>query len=132
MMKIRWTRGSAGHSQQRTTLPRIALAAPVVVVALCALAFASPASAGLKHDFSVFDQCPVNVPGASACLFSQTTGGEFVIGSKTVTINKTITLQGAYTKLSPYLIPAANGETLSKTPLTVPGGLVGIEASAAK
>ena len=75
----------------------------------------------------VFYDCPVNNPRRRACLVSTTTSGEFVIGSKTVTINKTITLQGAISETTNQLVPAADGNTLSKTPLTVPGGLVGIE-----
>jgi hypothetical protein len=86
------------------------------------------ASSVLKEEFVPFANCPVE--SAALCVVADTTGGEFVIGHKTVTINKPITLQGglptsAYTAQS--LIAAANGVTLSQTPLVVPGGLVGIE-----
>jgi hypothetical protein len=105
---------------------RALLAVPALVVSILTLAFASTAFAGLKHDFAQFYDCPVNNPDTGACLVSTTNSGEFVIGSKTVTINKTITLQGGTSQSTPFLIPAADGNTLSKTPLTVPGGLTGI------
>jgi hypothetical protein len=60
-------------------------------------------------------------------VYSKVTSGEFTLGSKTVPINKTVILQGGIGPSSNKLVAAANGETLSKTALTVPGGLVGIE-----
>jgi hypothetical protein len=101
--------------------------AALATVALGALVLAAPASAGLNKEFSVFDDCPVNAPGVVGCVVSFTTSGEFHLGSKTVPINKTITLQGGLTKTSNQLVPAADGNTLSKTSLQLPGGLVGIE-----
>jgi hypothetical protein len=111
-----------GHGHRRGIL-----AVPALIVGILLLAFAASAFAGLKHDFAQFYDCPINNPDAGACLVSTTTSGEFVIGSKTVTIDKPITLQGATSRTTPFLIPAADGDTLSKTPLVVPGGLVGIE-----
>ncbi len=101
----------------------VAVGAPLGVV----LVGAAPAQAGLQQEFSVFDDCPVNTPGVVGCIVSYTTSGEFHLGSKTVPINKTITLQGGTSSTSPYLIPAADGNTLSKTPLQLPGGLIGVE-----
>lgn len=100
----------------------VALATPVAL-----LAGAGPAMAGLQHEFSVFNDCPVNAPGVVGCVVSYTTGGEFHLGNKAVPINKTITLQGGLTATSPDLVPAADGNTLSKTALQLPGGLLGIE-----
>jgi hypothetical protein len=91
------------------------------------LAGASPAVAGLPHEYSVFNDCPVDTPGVIGCVVSYTTSGEFHLGNKTVPINKTITLQGGLTKSSPNLVPAADGNTLSHTALQLPGGLIGIE-----
>jgi hypothetical protein len=79
-------------------------------------------------EFAAFSDCPIKVvPKISDCVVAQTTSGEFKMGSKTVTINKTITLQGGVREGSEELVPAADGNTLSKTPLTVPGGLTGVE-----
>jgi hypothetical protein len=103
--------------------------AAVVVAAgaaIAALGLPAAALAGLQHEFAPFAECPVNVAGVQTCVRSTVTSGEFKLGSKTVAINKTIVLQGGVTA-SGTLVPPSNGETLSNTPLTVPGGLVGIE-----
>jgi len=111
-----------GMAVRALSLAFVALAAPIA-----ALAGAAPAMAGLQEEFAVFNDCPVNTPGVVGCVVSYTTGGEFHLGSKTVPINKTITLQGGLTETSPDLVPAADGNTLSKTSLELPGGLVGLE-----
>jgi hypothetical protein len=98
-----------------------------LAAALAALGLPSAALAGLPQEFSVFNDCPVNTPGVDACVISTVSSGEFKIGSKTVAINKPVILQGGYNVERKELIPAADGNTLSKTALTVPGGLVGIE-----
>jgi hypothetical protein len=104
-----------------------------MAVALAALAMAaalgsaSPALAGLQHEFAVFSDCPVANPAVGVCIYSTTTSGEFKIGNKTVPIDKTVVLQGGIKEGSTELIPAADGNTLSKTPLLVPGGIIGIE-----
>lgn len=99
---------------------------------MLALAVAAPAMATPKGDFAVFAQCPLSNPEVNLCFFVQSTGKEFIIGTKTVPVNKTITLQGGSILNeetgAETFVPAANGETLSKTPLTVPGGLFGIKA----
>jgi hypothetical protein len=104
----------------------------VATTSMLALAVAAPAIATPKGDFAVFAQCPLSNPSVSLCVFVQSSGGEFVIGSKTVPVNKTITLQGGAIVNeetgAETFVSAANGETLSKTPLTVPGGLFGIKA----
>jgi hypothetical protein len=99
-----------------------------VVGALLALGSASPAMArSIQHEFDVFAHCPLNNPAVNACIYSTTTSGEFKIGNSTVPINKTIVLQGGLAEGSPFLVPAEGAETLSRTPLQVPGGLLGIE-----
>jgi hypothetical protein len=106
----------------------MALAAPLAVLALAAPALATP-----KGIFSVFSDCPVKAPGVTLCAFAQTKSGEFTIGKTTVPINKTITLQGgAIPTGNPengkeyFLIPATDGNSLSKTELNVPGGLLNL------
>jgi len=105
----------------------LVLAAASVAV----LAVAAPAMAESK-DFEVFKQCPTGNPAVNLCFFIQSTGKEFIIGNKTVPVNKTITLQGGSIVNeetgAETFVAAANGETLSKTPLAVPGGLLGIKA----
>jgi hypothetical protein len=100
-------------------------AATTIVATLAMLGGPAPAIAGLQQEYSIFNDCPVNAPGVQGCIVSKVTSGEFKLGSKTVPINKTVTLQGGFKGTE--LIPAADGNTLSKTPLVVPGGLVGLE-----
>src|SRR5947209_4659851 len=102
----------------------VVLAASVAACAL--LGGASTASAGIQQEFKVFSDCPLNAPEIQLCVVSTVTSGEFVIGSKTVPINKTVTLQGGVSTTG-QLIPAVDGNTLSKTPLQLPGGLAGVE-----
>jgi len=102
-----------------------------IVGAVCALTLlvgAAGAKADLKSEYAVFNDCPLDDPTVSLCIVSTVSSGEFVIGSKTVPINRTVTLQGGLPKNTlSTLVPAADGETLSKTPLQLPGGLVGLE-----
>jgi hypothetical protein len=92
--------------------------------ALATLGSASPALAGLKQDIQHFSDCPVENPEAGQCVYALTTSGEFVLGKSAVPITKPVTIQGGLTP--PLIVPAADGNTLSKTPLTVPGGLTGL------
>jgi hypothetical protein len=82
-------------------------------------------------DFAVFNQCP-RFAGANFCVYSQIKSGEVTIASTTVPIVNTITLQGGYFRNEAVepptetFIAAVNGETLSKSPEPVPGGLAGL------
>jgi hypothetical protein len=106
----------------------------IAIMALASLlgtfALASPALAAPKGIFAKFAQCPTSIPGVTLCQFGQTTSGEFSIGSTKVPINKTITIQGGGIPTGVpreyFLVPAKNGESLSKTELNVPGGLLGL------
>jgi hypothetical protein len=111
-----------GHGQVRALA--LAFATPLAIMGAAPPAMATSA---LKEDFIPFADCPV--ASASSCLVSTTTSGKFVIGLKTVSIEKTVTMQGGLATESFYeqpLLGASDGNTLSKTALTVPGGLVGI------
>jgi hypothetical protein len=115
----------------RMTRRHALVAAVAVAAALVPLTAAAPAlatSTEIKEEFIPFDNCPVQT--AAVCMVAYTTGGEFVIDHKTVPINKTITLQGGLATTSYAAQPVLGAEgapTLSLTPLTVPGGLAGIE-----
>jgi len=98
-----------------------------VALLLAALGGATPAQANIHKEFEeLFGQCPIANPETAICLYSVTTSGEFHLGSSTVPVNKTVILQGGLPSEGTQLIPAANGETLSKTPLELPGGLTGL------
>jgi len=112
---------------------RAIIAAVAVMAPIMALSGASPAMAAPKGIFSIFSDCPVTEPGVALCQYGQTTSGEFAIGNTKVPINKTITLQGgAIPTGNPenereyFLVPATDGNSLSKTELNVPGGLLGL------
>jgi hypothetical protein len=111
-------------------VPTLGFALTVATAVAALAAPAALASSVLKQEFVPFADCPVET--AALCVVANTTGGEFVIGHKKVPIDQTVTLQGglptsAYTAQA--LIGAADGNTLSKTPLSVPGGLLGIEGT---
>jgi hypothetical protein len=109
-----------------TTLAAIAAALAALVVAGPAAAIKEPI---VKEDFAPFADCPTE--SSAVCIVSNTTGGEFKLGSKTVPIPEgtVIKLQGGL-PLESYvgqtLIAPLDGKTLSEIPLTVPGGLTGI------
>jgi hypothetical protein len=107
----------------------MALAAPVAM-----LGFSSSALATEHHPtgkFAPFKDCPLGNAAVEQCVYAETTSGEFTVGKKTVAINKPIILQGGTIENEEgelTFVGAENGETLSKTSLVVPGGLLGIKA----
>lgn len=116
------------HPKARLT-PRWLMAIGAALVA--SLSLAAGASAAPSGEFANFAQCPLSNPSAGACLYAQSTSGVFVIGKTEVPLSKTIILQGGLTVENEgfsEVLPAANGETLSKTPQSVPGGLFKIIA----
>ncbi len=104
----------------------------VLVGVLATLALASGASAKLTGEFTKFQQCPWTDAEAFRCAYSLTSGGEAVLGSKKVPIVNPVVLQGGYSAPNEAeggfakFIAATNGETLSKSPQPVPGGLLGL------
>lgn len=111
---------------------RAAVLAVTLLAPLTALGLASSASAAPKGEFAVFADCPLSNAELNGCLVAKTESGEITIGKKTVPIKSTITLQGGIitnreTEAMTF-VGAEDGNTLSKTPQTVPGGLLGIEA----
>ncbi len=106
-----------------------------IMAALAALsALAAPALAiEPTGDFAVFKQCPRFTTGVELCLYAETQGGEVTLNKQTVPINADgkhpIILQGGFTNAGTNeekFVGALNGETLSKTPQNVPGGLAGL------
>ncbi len=125
---MQWTSRAGGSPARRPARAgklRAALAALVGAGVL--LGIAGPASASIQHEFAQFSDCPTENPAVVLCVVSTTTSGEFKIGSKTVPITKPVILQGGLTADSAVLVPAKDGNTLSKTALPVPGGIVGVE-----
>jgi hypothetical protein len=109
-----------------------------LVVALAVLAPLMFAPSALAKSptgpFAVFSDCPRFTPGVLFCIYSQTEGGEVTIGNSTVPINADkkheIILQGGFSENETTgvesFVGAIDGNTLSKTPQNVPGGLAGL------
>jgi len=102
----------------------------LAALALASLALAGGAAAKLTGSYTKFAQCPFTNAEARKCIYSVTEGGEVVLGNKKVPIEKQVVLQGGYGPADEEsfakFIAATNGETLSKAPQNVPGGLAGI------
>jgi hypothetical protein len=100
-----------------------------LVASLAILAAASTALATPKGEFAIFADCPLSVPEIN-CFYAKTESGEFTIGKKTVPIVNPQVLQGGLkeTETPPFeeFVAAADGNTLTKTPQKVPGGLSGL------
>jgi hypothetical protein len=102
------------------------LSLALVLAGGLAVVGASPAVALPKGEYAVFEQCPLGNEEISGCLVSRTESGEVTIGNQEVPIVNTQTLQGGVKNIATEvkeLVAAANGETLTKTPQKVPGGL---------
>ncbi len=116
--------GGAGHARRYGLPVAVALAAVVGILAAASSALAS-------GGYGVFSTCPTANPEVAACVVAQAESGEFTVGAKTVPIQHTITLKGGIIVNEETgketLVAPTDGITLSKTPQTVPGGLIGIE-----
>jgi len=110
----------------------------LILAAVVACAMLVPASSALAapHNptgtFANFGYCPLSNPTTDICVWSKSTSGSFTTGNKKVPIVNAVTLQGGLdfnpeTGASSW-INAEGGETLSKTPQPVPGGLTGVVA----
>jgi hypothetical protein len=103
-----------------------ATVALILVLAPSALA----SSHNPKGEFAGFKECPLSVKTITDCILSVSNGGAFKVGTKTVPLVNPVTLQaGAEGEGEAVTVYGAeNGDTLSKTPQPVPGGLLGITA----
>jgi hypothetical protein len=112
--------------RRATTIAAVALIGLVALLALASRALATEPTG----DFAVFKQCPRFTTGVNFCLYSETLSGEVTIGKSTVPIKNKIILQGGYIRNEQTghetFVGALNGETLSKAPQPVPGGLAGL------
>jgi hypothetical protein len=119
---------------QRNPKSRGVVGTAMLVAALAVLALAPSAQAKLTGEFTKFQYCPYTTVGVARCLYSVTNGGEVVLGTKKVPVEKEVILQGGYNEppeegpeagFSKFFA-ATNGITLSKAAQNVPGGLLGI------
>ena len=111
-------------------MKRLFLAAALAVMAV-APAQAFGASHSPKGEFASFGECPLSRATLAGCIYSESNGGFFTMGKKTVPLKNPVILQGGFEvdeEGNQTFFAAENGQTLSKTPQPVPGGLLGIEA----
>jgi hypothetical protein len=107
----------------------IATAAFAVIAVLGITSSAYAVEHHPKGEFAVFADCPLSNPTVEICLVAKTEGGKFTVGKETVPITNPITLQGGLKKFlssSEEFIAAEDGNTLTKSPQKVPGGLAGL------
>jgi hypothetical protein len=117
--------------RKQTSRPRLfTLATVVAALGVLGLAASASAHTGL---YARFNQCPSTTAGVFKCVQSVNKGGVVVLGKKTVPIVNPVTLQGGISggeekeeHFYEKFFAATNGETLSKTPQPVPGGLSGL------
>jgi hypothetical protein len=107
------------------------LSLSIVAASVASLALAASASAGPPTgDYAQFDHCPLANATVTSCLYSEVTSGSFKLGTATVPINKKIVLQGGIgsdpVTFNTFFVNAVGADSLSKTGLDVPGGLLGI------
>lgn len=108
------------------------LVAAAVSVGLLAISAGSAAAAAPTGDYANFKNCPYNNSAVLSCLYSVTNSGSFKLGNATVPITSSspITFQGGFTvdgvTGGTTFYNASGADTLSRTPLRVPGGLIGL------
>jgi hypothetical protein len=106
----------------------------VAVSALCLMAFGAASASAHTGQWAAFNNCPSKTAGVFKCLHSVTNGGVVKLGKKVVPIVNPVTLEGGTTEEAfegpdegfAHFVAAANGQTLSKAPQPVPGGLAGL------
>lgn len=114
---------------------RKSLRTAVLTAALSAVALGTAGSAmaaGPTGDYAKFQYCPYTNPAVEGCIYSKTTSGQFKLGNANVPITAAtpIVLQGGVgggdAAGNNVFYSAVGADTLSKTKLKVPGGLIGL------
>lgn len=109
-------------------MSKLFAAMAVIAAMLVPASQAVAASHNPTGEFADFAECPLNNEAVTSCIFSESDGGYFQVGSKTVPLANPVILQGG--AIDENFVGAENGETLTKAAQPVPGGLLGIEAPA--
>jgi hypothetical protein len=106
----------------------------ILAAALAAFTLVPSQALAQSHNptggFADFTECPLDNPEVAVCIFSESDGGFFDVGAKTVPLENAVILQGGLKPVEGELqfVGAENGETLTPVAQPVPGGLLGIEA----
>jgi hypothetical protein len=103
------------------------IAATGIATALAVLTFVPAASAVPAPEFEQFLKCPWENVEITDCVYWTFDDGSYSLGETNVPVVNPIVLQGGYTgeAAEDKFHGAINGNTLSKTPQPVPGGLGG-------
>jgi hypothetical protein len=97
---------------------------------LAVLSFSSIAMAAGPHhltgEYAQFSDCPLSRPSITDCLNLTLIGGSLTLGKRTLPVANPIKLQGGFEGAGDEIkfFGAEDGDTLSKTPQPVPGGLL--------
>ena len=108
---------------------RLFLAAALAAVMLVPASQASAASHNPTGEFAQFGECPLSNPAVQVCIYSESDGGFFTVGTQTVPLENPVILQGGAEEDGTF-VAAENGETLSKTPQPVPIEILGTNVTA--
>jgi hypothetical protein len=110
-----------------TRASRWAAFGAVLLGAFLATAGAALAS-GPTGPYKVFSDCPYEKAEIKQCIYSETTGGEVIVGSSKANIKTKMLLQGGTTfnveTGEEKFVGAKDGDTLSKAAQPVEGGLL--------
>jgi|SRR5580693_1610151 hypothetical protein len=126
-----------GATMLRNIHTRARVAAILLLSALACLgASASAWAQAPTGDFAEFSACPRFSAGVNLCLLAHIESGEVKVGKLTMAINRPILFQAGIIKevhppFGETVVYALGGQTLSATPLSVPGGLLGIVSAEA-
>lgn len=110
---------------------RLFIAAALTAALVVPVSQAFAASHNPTGELAPFAECPLSKPTIFFCTYSESTDGYFQVGKKTVPLDNPVVLQGGLEINEEgefEFVGAENGETLVKTPQTVPGGLLGVQA----
>lgn len=115
-----------GMAMRKLVAGNLALVLGMMLLASTATA----ASQNPKGAYAPFAQCPLSRATITDCIQVLSTDGSFTVGQRTVPLKNPVTLQGGFEGEGTGIkfFGAENGDTLSKTPQPVPGGLGGITA----
>jgi len=116
---------------------RLFLAAAVMTALLVPASSALAAPHHPTGEYAQFADCPLSKSTLKACLYAETTSGFFILGAKNTPIKNPVVLQaglewpagspdGIFSPLT--VVGAEDGNTLTKAPQPVPGGLLGVTA----
>jgi hypothetical protein len=114
----------------RNKMKRLRVACASAALVAFGVLVAAPGASAHSGEYAEFNQCPSTNPNVTTCLHSETTSGKVILGNKTVPIVHPVVLQGGLSEPGSSgfatFYPALNGESLTKAPQPVPGGLTGL------